>query len=47
MIVQSIGRSVRSDSDHAVTYILDSDFDRFLGRNKSIFSDDFKRCLVK
>ena len=28
-IVQSTGRSVRSESDHAVTYILDSDFDRF------------------
>tara|TARA_R110000824_G_scaffold81088_1_gene203644 strand:- start:109 stop:1335 length:1227 start_codon:yes stop_codon:yes gene_type:complete len=47
LIVQSVGRSVRSESDHAATYILDSDFERFLNRNRSIFSEDFKLCLVK
>ena len=46
-IVQSIGRSVRSDVDHAVTYILDGDFDRFLNRNGNVFSNDFKECLLK
>jgi ATP-dependent DNA helicase DinG len=46
-IVQSIGRSVRSDVDHAVTYILDGDFDRFLNRNSNVFSKDFKECLLK
>ena len=46
-IVQSIGRSIRSEDDHAVTYILDSDFDRFLKRNGSVFSEDFKSCILK
>ena len=46
-IVQSAGRSVRNENDHAATYILDSDFDRFLQRNRKIFSQDFIKCLVK
>ncbi len=46
-IVQSTGRSVRSKDDHAVTYILDSDFDRFIRKNSAVFSKDFKSCLVK
>ncbi len=46
-IVQSIGRSIRSKDDHAVTYILDGDFDRFLKRNGNVFSNDFKECLLK
>jgi ATP-dependent DNA helicase DinG len=45
-IVQSIGRSVRSEEDHAVTYILDSDFDRFIDRNRKLFSKDFLSCVV-
>lgn len=44
-IVQSIGRSVRSKDDHAVTYILDADFDRFYRMNSRFFSKDFKKCL--
>ena len=44
-IVQSIGRSVRSKDDHAVTYILDADFDRFYRMNARFFSKDFKKCL--
>ena len=46
-IVQSCGRSVRSSSDSAVTYILDSDWHNFYRKNKSIFPEDFKNCLVK
>jgi Rad3-related DNA helicase len=46
-IVQSVGRSVRSKDDEAVTYILDSDWSMFYGRNKHFFPDDFKRCLKK
>tara|TARA_Y100000310_G_scaffold9417_1_gene9843 strand:+ start:25692 stop:27302 length:1611 start_codon:yes stop_codon:yes gene_type:complete len=46
-LVQSAGRSVRSDQDHATTYILDSDFDRFFNKNCHIFSNDFINCLVK
>ena len=45
-IVQSAGRSVRSSSDHAATYILDSDFERFLNRNLNLFPKDFLRCLM-
>jgi Rad3-related DNA helicase len=44
-IVQSVGRSVRSNDDHAVSYILDTDWDRFYGMNRSLFPEDFKRCL--
>ncbi len=46
-IVQSVGRSVRSSDDHAVSYILDADFDRFYRMNSSFFPKDFKRCLSK
>jgi Rad3-related DNA helicase len=44
-IVQAIGRSVRSKDDHAATYILDQDFDRFYRQNRNIFPKDFKDCL--
>jgi len=44
-VVQSVGRSVRSSDDHAVTYILDAGWDYFWSRNKSIFPPDFNRCL--
>ena len=46
-VVQSVGRSVRSSDDHAVTYILDSDWDRFIGRNKKFFPEDFINCIQK
>lgn len=44
-IIQSVGRSIRSSEDFAVTYILDSDWDRFYSRSKKYFPDDFKRSL--
>ena len=44
-IVQSVGRSVRSKDDQAVTYILDQDWQRFYNSNKQFFPDDFKECL--
>ena len=46
-IVQSAGRSVRNESDHAVTYILDSDFEKFMSRNRAMFPEDFRNCLVR
>tara|TARA_B100000674_G_scaffold497361_1_gene530887 strand:+ start:1900 stop:3513 length:1614 start_codon:yes stop_codon:yes gene_type:complete len=46
-IVQSVGRSVRSGEDHAVTYILDSDWGYFYSRNKQYFPEGFKSCLKK
>ena len=44
-IVQSVGRSVRSSEDYAVTYILDAGWDYFWSKNKDIFPADFKNCL--
>jgi len=45
-IVQSAGRSIRSETDHAVTYILDGDFERFLKKGSHLFSSDFKKCIL-
>jgi ATP-dependent DNA helicase DinG len=36
-LVQTYGRSVRSESDYATTYILDSNFTRFVDKNKNLF----------
>ena len=46
-IVQATGRSVRSDKDTAVTYILDSDFEMFYNRNKAMFPKSFRESLQK
>ncbi len=42
-VIQAVGRSVRSDTDSAVTYILDSSWERFYGKNKKLFGPEFKR----
>ena len=44
-IVQSVGRAVRSEDDHAVTYILDDGWNYFCSKNKNIFPTDFNRYL--
>jgi len=44
-IVQSTGRSVRSIDDHAVTYILDEDWQRFYDRNRDLFPKTFRAAL--
>lgn len=41
-IIQSLGRSVRNERDHAVSYIIDGDWERFYSQNKAIFPLDFK-----
>ena len=46
-IIQAAGRSIRNSEDHAVTYILDADFQRFYKRNGALFSKDFKECIVR
>lgn len=46
-VVQSVGRSVRSKDDHAVTYILDSNWSGFYAKNKSYFPEDFRKCIIK
>ena len=44
-IIQSIGRSIRSEDDTAVTYILDSDWGKFYRINSGLFPTDFKLCI--
>jgi len=44
-IVQSVGRSVRSFNDHAVSYILDADWERFYQKNSEIFPESFRKSL--
>jgi Rad3-related DNA helicase len=45
-LVQTYGRSVRSETDHAVTYVLDSNFTIFLGRHRDLFPEYFLEALV-
>ena len=44
-VVQAVGRSVRNEKDHAVTYILDGDWGRFWNSNQALFPPDFKKCM--
>ena len=44
-IVQSIGRSVRSNEDHATSYILDADWDKFYERHANLLPESFKKSL--
>jgi Rad3-related DNA helicase len=44
-IIQSFGRSIRNEKDYAVSYILDSDWERFYSRNKHMFSEDFNKSF--
>lgn len=46
MFVQSLGRSVRSSTDKAVTYLLDEDFKRFVGMNKRFIPDYVKKAII-
>jgi ATP-dependent DNA helicase DinG len=45
-LVQSIGRSVRSETDWAKTYVLDSDFKSFCARSKGILPNWFLKSIV-
>ncbi len=44
-LVQTYGRSVRSETDHAVTYVLDSNFTRFVGAHRGLFPAYFLEAL--
>ena len=44
-VVQAVGRSIRNEKDHAVTYILDGDWGRFWNSNQTLFPPDFKKCM--
>ena len=45
-VVQGYGRSVRSEDDHAVTYILDADFPRWYRRQRGRFPTWFQEALA-
>lgn len=44
-VIQSLGRSIRSSDDFAVSYILDSDWNRFYGQNQDMFPETFKEAV--
>jgi len=46
-IVQSVGRSVRSNDDSAITYILDADWERFYNNHSNLFPKGFKDCIQR
>ena len=45
-ILQGVGRSVRSENDWAVTYVLDGCLKDLLKRRRSSFPDEFQRRIV-
>jgi ATP-dependent DNA helicase DinG len=45
-LVQTYGRSVRSEDDHAVTYVLDSNFTHFLRTHPNLFPKFFLDALT-
>lgn len=44
-LVQSVGRSIRNEKDTAVTYILDSIWERFYAKNSQLFPENFRKSL--
>jgi Rad3-related DNA helicase len=46
-IIQSLGRSIRSADDFAISYILDSDWDRFFSQQKDMFPESFKEAIQR
>ena len=42
-IIQSIGRSIRNETDYATTYIIDSAWSSFFGRTKHLYPPGFER----
>jgi ATP-dependent DNA helicase DinG len=44
-VIQSLGRSIRTETDHAVSYILDVDWIRFYSNNSDLFPESFKKSI--
>jgi Rad3-related DNA helicase len=44
-LIQARGRSIRTEEDYAVTYILDDAFDRLYSNNLRMFPKYFRRSL--
>jgi Rad3-related DNA helicase len=36
-----MGRSIRNENDYAISYILDTDWERFYRMNKHMFPEEF------
>ncbi len=45
-LVQSYGRSIRSEKDHAKTYMLDADFKSFCARSKAVLPSWFLEAII-
>jgi Rad3-related DNA helicase len=45
-LVQTYGRSVRGETDHAVTYVLDANFGWFVERHRELFPDYFLEAIA-
>ena len=45
-VIQAFGRSVRSAEDHATSYILDSDWERFFKMSSAMFPSEFSAALT-
>lgn len=46
-VIQSVGRSIRSENDEAITYILDKDWERIYSKNKNDFPRNFIESYMK
>lgn len=46
-LIQMTGRSIRSEQDHAISYILDESFINFASRNSNLFPDWWKKSVVE
>jgi len=45
-VVQMAGRGVRSETDYAITYILDRQFQRLYDENRRLFPAWFKESVI-
>jgi Rad3-related DNA helicase len=45
-IVQAMGRSIRNEKDHATSYILDADWERFYRMNSVMFPKEFSKSIL-
>lgn len=47
LVIQSLGRSIRNENDHAISYILDGDWENFYFKNRYLFPEEFRASFVK
>jgi Rad3-related DNA helicase len=46
-VIQSVGRSIRSENDEAITYILDRDWERVYNKNKRHLPKNFIESYIE